>query len=119
MSDKALKNQLARLRAAPAEAERRVRYPACPAHLEAPERQLWRKTLRDFELADGCALAVLETTLTAHMRARRCRESINRIGELVKDSKGGVRAHPLLCHERDARAAFLAGMRALGVLGIE
>ena len=46
---------------------------------------------------------------------RRCREAIDRDGETVVDRFKQVKGHPLLAAERDARAAFLAGMRMLNL----
>jgi len=56
---------------------------------------------------------LLASTLDAHQRARRCREAIEKDGESVRDRFNQLRAHPLLTAETHARAAFLAGMKAL------
>ena len=93
--------------------------PAMPRHLQAPERALWRDLVRDFTFNDVASLALLRSALEAHQRARRCRVVIDREGMTMRDRFGQVRAHPLLGPERDARAAFLAMMRALNLdLGV-
>jgi phage terminase small subunit len=86
-----------------------------PAHLEPPEADLWSALLTDFTFADPASLALLEEALSAHQRARRCREMIDRDGETVLDKWKQVKPHPLLPAERDARAAFLAAMRMLNL----
>jgi phage terminase small subunit len=88
---------------------------AAPDHLEAPEAALWGELLETFALDDAAALALLRTALEAHQRARRCRETVDTDGEAVRDRFGQIKPHPLLAAERDARAAFLAGMRALNL----
>jgi hypothetical protein len=60
-------------------------------------------------------LALLRTTLEAHQRTRHCREAIDRDGEALADRFGQLKPHPLLAAERDARSAFLAGMKALNL----
>jgi phage terminase small subunit len=94
--------------------------PKAPKHLPRPEAALWRSIVDRFAFGDGASLALLTVTLEAHARARRCREAVDRDGEAVADRFKQLRAHPLLAAERDARAAFLAGMRVLDLdLGTE
>jgi hypothetical protein len=88
---------------------------AAPRHLEAPERRLWREITGEFAFDDPASLALLCSALDAHQRARRCRLVIDNEGETVRDRFQQLRAHPLLAAERDARAAFLAAMRALNL----
>jgi hypothetical protein len=76
---------------------------------------MWREITTGFTFEDPASLALLRSALEAHMRARRCRVVIDRNGETIKDRFEQVRAHPLLAAERDARAAFLAAMRALNL----
>src|SRR3954454_19447327 len=86
-----------------------------PAHLEVPEAELWRAIIDDYLFADAASLALLAAALEARQRMRRCREAIDREGETVVDRFKQTKAHPLLAAERDARAAFLAGMRMLNL----
>jgi hypothetical protein len=83
-----------------------------PHHLGAPEKTLWRRLTSSYEF-DDAALVVLSETLTSLMRARRCREQITHDGLTVADRFGQSAPHPLLIAEKTARAAFLAGMKAL------
>jgi len=86
-----------------------------PTHLEKPEKALWRELMASHQFDDPASLALLRTTLEAHQRARRCREAIDKEGETVKDRFDQIKPHPLLAAERDARSAFLVGMRALNL----
>jgi hypothetical protein len=75
----------------------------CPGHLEPPERALWASITAAYALDDSAALDVLDTALQARGRMRRCREAIDRTGELITDRWGQSRANPLLIAERGAR----------------
>ncbi|WP_445501109.1 P27 family phage terminase small subunit [Microvirga sp. G4-2] len=86
-----------------------------PKHLDKPEKTLWRELMEPHRFEDAASLALLRTTLEAHRRVRKCREAIDSEGETVKDRFDQLKPHPLLGAERDARAAFLAGMRALNL----
>lgn len=124
MLSKSLKKKLQGTRAVRPEPQKQGRFPAPPATFAPEERRLWRRIVRHYVLDEPAALALLRTTLEAHARQRRCGESITRVGELVREGvdKTGkpkrIKAHPLISAERDSRAAFLAGLRALGILEI-
>jgi len=89
--------------------------PRPPKHLESTERKLWNQLVSAFDFGDAASQAILRTALEAHMRARRCREAIDRDGEAVKDRFDQIKPHPLLAAERDARAAFISSMRSLNL----
>jgi P27 family predicted phage terminase small subunit len=89
--------------------------PQPPSHLGGPERQIWAGVFRDFDLSTEMAIAVLTSALEAHQRARECRETILQEGMTVEGRDGQTKPHPLLSVERDARAAWLAAIRALGL----
>jgi phage terminase small subunit len=93
----------------------KAKTPPPPSHLERPEKELWRELMESHCFDDAASLALLRTALEAHQRARRCREAVDRNGEAVEDRFGQLKPHPLLAAERDARAAFLSGMRALNL----
>ena len=86
-----------------------------PDHLGEPERQIWAGVFRDFDISTDAGIAVLTTSLEAHQRARECREAILKDGMVVTGRDGQAKVHPLLSVERDARAAWLAGLRTLGL----
>ncbi len=89
--------------------------PSPPRYLNSPERKLWRELHAGFDLTDPAAVALLIAAMEAHQRSRKCRESVDHDGQTFRDRFGQVRPHPLLAAERDARAAFLAAMRALNL----
>jgi P27 family predicted phage terminase small subunit len=90
--------------------------PPPPDHLGEPERQIWRDVFSDFKLETRAAHHILVSALEAHQRARECREAIKAKGMTVGGKDGQLmRPHPLLAVERDARQAWLAGIRALGL----
>jgi hypothetical protein len=86
-----------------------------PKHFQAPERKLWDAITANYVLDDDAALEVLATALEARSRMRRCRETIDRDGETIRDRWGQVRAHPLLVAERGARDSYLASLRLLNL----
>ncbi|WMT78856.1 P27 family phage terminase small subunit [Bradyrhizobium sp. Ash2021] len=78
-----------------------------------PERRLWVSILRENAIEGEAALSLLKSTLESHQRARLCREQVDNEGSTYLDRFEQPKPHPLLAAERDARASFLAGMRAL------
>ena len=88
--------------------------PPPPAHLGKPEQQIWRDVFSDFSLTARISGAVLATALEAHQRAREARETIASEGMIVGRAGQG-KVHPLLAVERDARHAWLAAIKALGL----
>jgi hypothetical protein len=86
-----------------------------PRHLEPQEQALWRSITRTYALDDVAGLSILDTAMQAHQRMRRCRETIEEQGELVKDRWGQSRANPLLVSERGARDSFLKSLRLLNL----
>jgi P27 family predicted phage terminase small subunit len=89
--------------------------PSAPDHLGKPEQKIWYDLFADFDLQTRAAHHVLTSALEAHQRARECRETIKTDGMTVTGRDGQLRPHPLLAVERDARQAWLAGVRALGL----
>ena len=89
--------------------------PQPPAHLGEPERTIWTNVFLDYRQSTRLAIDVLRSGLESHQRARECRETIARDGATVTGRDGQLRAHPLLSVERDARAAWLAAVKLLGL----
>jgi P27 family predicted phage terminase small subunit len=89
--------------------------PPPPDHLGAPEKLIWEQVFEDYDLSTRASAAVLATALEAHQRAREAREIISRDGMTVEGRDGQAKVHPLLAVERDARQAWVAGIRALGL----
>jgi hypothetical protein len=87
-----------------------------PDHLGPVEQAIWAHALADFDMTTAeLALDVLTTALEDHQLARECREIIDREGLQVAGRGGVLRAHPLLATERDARAAWRAAIKQLGL----
>jgi P27 family predicted phage terminase small subunit len=89
--------------------------PPPPDHLGGPERLIWTEVFEDYDLSTRASAAVLATALEAHQRAREAREAISREGMTVEGRDGQAKVHPLLAVERDARQAWLSGIKALGL----
>jgi P27 family predicted phage terminase small subunit len=86
-----------------------------PKHLSREAKKLWRDILDEFDLSDSAGLRILQTALEAMDRAQAARQAIDLEGMTVLDKFGQLKPHPLLPTERDSRAAFLAGLKALSL----
>ena len=84
----------------------------------------------EFGIDDVAGLRILRCACEAFDRAQACRREIEKDGMVLDDDDGGQKTgalfdagkkagkrkpHPLLPIERDSRAAFLAGMKALNL----
>lgn len=76
---------------------------------------MWAEILKEYSIDDAAGLRILRVALEAYDRAQAARASIDRDGMTVHDKFGQVKPHPLLPIERDSRAAFLAGLKALNL----
>ena len=85
-----------------------------PKHLEKPERILWGKIVALYSF-DDAALALLASAMEAHGRMRRCREIVDRDGEVISDRFGQSKPNPATTIERDARSAFHQAMKMLSL----
>ena len=89
--------------------------PSIPASLaEGPEGELYATLVRSYGLRDAASLAILSEALTSLKIARECHEQIARDGRTHLVA-GTPRVHPLVAAERDARSAFLCGMKMLNL----
>jgi P27 family predicted phage terminase small subunit len=86
-----------------------------PAHLSREARKIWRDIVSEYGINDTGGLAILKTGLEAYDRAAGARKAIDRDGLTVNDRFGTPKPHPLLAAERDARAQFLASLKALNL----
>ena len=86
-----------------------------PAHLSKESKKLWDDIISEYSIDDAAGLRILRVALEALDRAEMARESINKNGMLFRDKWRQPKPHPLLPIERDSRAAFLAGMKALNL----
>jgi len=86
-----------------------------PKHLSAESKKVWKAIVEEYQISDVAGLRILRVALEAFDRSQKCRLSIAKIGLLIKDKFGQLKPHPLLPIERDSRAAFLAGLKALNL----
>ena len=82
--------------------------------LSADAKRL-RGELLDGAECDPGQLAILDTALAAWDRWQQCRAILDRDGLTTVDRWGQKKAHPLCSVERDSRAAYLSGLKLLGV----
>ena len=88
---------------------------SAPAHLSKESKQIWKEILAEYSIDDAAGLRILRVALEAFDRAQSARETISRDGMTVIDKAEQIKPHPLLPIERDSRAAFLAGLKALNL----
>jgi phage terminase small subunit len=83
--------------------------------LSASAQQWWRTTLEHYELEEH-HLRLLWLLCEAWDRAQTAREQLDREGLMVAGREGGIRPHPAVAIERDAR---LAGARLVRELDLD
>ena len=86
-----------------------------PKHLTPEARRIWKGIIDEYDIDDAAGLNILRVSLEAFDRAQTARAQIDIDGMTVQDKAGQVKPHPLLPVERDSRAAFLAGLKALNL----
>ena len=92
-----------------------MRVDKVPGHLSREAKRIFAGLRAEYEINDEGGLRVLRVALEAFDRAQLARKQIARDGMLLVDRYGQKKAHPLISVERDARAGFLAGLKALGL----
>lgn len=86
-----------------------------PGHLTDESMVIWQELLSEYDLNDSAGLRILRVSLEAFDRAQAARQAIDEQGMTFLDKFGQPKPHPLLAIERDSRAAFLAGLKALNL----
>jgi P27 family predicted phage terminase small subunit len=86
-----------------------------PTHISAVAKKLWIDIFTEYSIDDAAGMAILRVALESFDRSQAARKAINKAGMTVTGRDGQVRSHPLLTVERDNRAAFLAGLKALNL----
>ena len=86
-----------------------------PDYLDAFGAAFWTKVTSLYDFDDPASLELLAQCCAARSRAERCRQIIDADGELLQ-TKVGVRSHPLIREETQARAL---AARLLGKLGLD
>ena len=86
-----------------------------PSHLSKDAKKMWKGLIAEYGINDVAGLRILRVALESYDRAQAARETIDREGLTVTDKWKQVKSHPLLPIERDSRAAFLSGLKALNL----
>ena len=86
--------------------------PQPPAHLSVSAVQWWMTTVETYVLQEH-HLRLLQLCCEAWDEAQKAREQLMREGLTVTSKDGGVRAHPCIAIERDARTAVARLVREL------
>ena len=86
--------------------------PDPPSHLRPDTAQWWRTVLADYEL-EGHHLRLLQAAAEAWDRLQQAREILERDGLTIRTGDDGLKAHPAVAIERDARLAFARLVREL------
>jgi phage terminase small subunit len=87
----------------------------CPGHLSAEAKLIWKELTSEYAVEDAGGLAILKTGLEAYDRATGARLAIDKEGLTIPDRFGALKPHPLLACERDARAQWLAALKAMNL----
>ena len=88
------------------------RHPA-PKGLSPEARRRWGALVDEYGIDDAGGLAILQTACEAFDRYQSASAQIAKDGPTSLDRFGQIKSHPLLSVERDARAQWLAGLKAL------
>ena len=86
--------------------------PEAPAHLRPETALWWRSVLADYELEEH-HLRLLHLACEAWDRGQQARERLDRDGLTIPTGDGGLKAHPCVAIERDARIGFARLVREL------
>jgi P27 family predicted phage terminase small subunit len=86
-----------------------------PKHLSKEAKKIWRALIFEYNIEDIAGLKILRVALEAFDRAQSAREKIDLEGMTIKDRFLALKPHPLIACERDSRAAFLSGLKALNL----
>jgi hypothetical protein len=87
--------------------------PPPPGYLGEPEREIWAHLFNKYGLEGRIDETFAALTMSAHQRARTCRERIDADGAVITGPNGKQDPHPLLGAERAAWRAYYAGIKAL------
>ena len=86
-----------------------------PGNLSKEARKWWHRLRDDYDISDPGGLLILLTLFEAFDRMRSAQKIIAEQGETLKDRFEQIKAHPMCTIERDSRAAFYAGLKALNL----
>lgn len=90
----------------------RPRSPKAPDHLEQPTKAWWSSVTRDYVL-EPHHVRLLQLACEAWDQAQTARAMLARDGLVIGGREGGMRPHPAVAIERDARLAFCRTLREM------
>src|SRR5262245_56014300 len=76
-----------------------------PQHLSKEGKTFWNRILRRYDMEEH-ELRVLQAAIESWERMQAAREQLGREGLTIAGREGGMRAHPCIGIERDAKASF-------------
>lgn len=77
---------------------------------------MWKRIAEDFDLwGDDAALLVLNAAMEARDRCEQARQEVAKAGLTVPTGAGGVKPHPAVAIERDARLSMIRALRELSL----
>ena len=83
-----------------------------PAHLKPDTAKWWRSVHADYQLEQHHA-RLLTLAAESWDRCQQARAAVDKDGITVTTGDGGIKAHPAIAIERDARLAFARLIREL------
>ena len=83
-----------------------------PAHLTRETAAWWRAVLGEYDL-EAHHMRLLRLACESWDRCQQAREILDRDGLTTQTESGGLKAHPCIGIERDARLAFARLLREL------
>jgi hypothetical protein len=86
-----------------------------PKHLRRPGKDFYLSVANEYGISDAAGVALLVTAAECVDRMRAAQSAIAEHGELVLDRYGAPKLNPACSLEKDARAGFLAAMKALNL----
>lgn len=86
-----------------------------PAHLGEAGTELWRELVDEYDIADAAGIGLIPCAAECLDRMRAAQASIAEHGELVKDRYNAPKLNPACNLKKDARAGFLAALKALNL----
>src|SRR5687768_11554750 len=88
--------------------------PKPPPNLSREAKAWWRKINSEWALDDS-SLLILESAFESFDRMRQAQEIIAIEGIVIKDRFDQIKQHPATLVERDAKAAMVRQIKALGL----
>lgn len=83
--------------------------------LSIEAEKLMTRIVEEYGIGDEAGLLIIRTAMEAYDRMKGCQAVIAADGITIRDKWEQIKPHPLLPHERDARAAMLAALKALNL----